>query len=344
MLVCELEDAAEYGRIARNDAGDPIGIVEKKNDHSRYREGTTEVNSGIMVLSAEWATQALTRVTRNEKANEFLLTDLVALAVDERTAGDPWPVATVRGDPDIALGVNDRRQLMEADAAIRRLAKARLIDQGVTIVESDTVVVDESVVIGRDSVVLPFTMITGKTTIGSGCTIGPHAVLDDATIGDRVVIRSSTVTDSSIDAESDVGPFAHVRGGCRIGTNVHIGTSAEVKNSVLGNGCKCGHFSYLGDATLGEGVNIGAGTVTANYDGTLKHRTAIGDDAFIGSNSVLVAPLTVGDRARTGAGSVVTRDVDAGTTVLGVPARPFVRTPIGDPSLSFGESGVHEKD
>lgn len=325
ILTCELDDAAEYGRIERNGDGHPIGIVEKKNDDPRLRQGRTEINSGIMVLDAEWARGALSRVQKNEIAREFLLTDLVALAVAERMPDGPWPVETVAGHPDVAIGVNNRRQLMEVDAAVRRLAQSRLLEAGVTIIGGDTVIVDETVVIGPDTVLMPFTTITGKSTIGSGCTIGPQAVLRDATIADRVTIRSSTVTESSIGDDSDVGPYAHVRNGCEVGSNVHVGTSAELKNSVLGDNSRCGHFSYLGDATLGENVNIGAGTVTANYDGSQKHRTTIQDHAFVGSDTVLVAPVTVGKRARTGAGAVVTRDVEAGATVLGVPARPYGR-------------------
>lgn len=328
MLTCELDDAADYGRIERNAEGDPIGVVEKRNDDPLQRLGRTEINSGIMVLDTVWAAEALSRVERNDIAKEFLLTDLVALAVSERAPDGPWPVATVVGNPDIALGVNDRRQLMDADEAVRRITRSRLLVAGITIVGGESVVIDESVVIGVDTVIMPFTMITGTTKIGSGCTIGPNAVLHDAEIGDRVTIRSSTITDSMVGNDSDIGPYAHLRNDCRIGSNVHIGTSAELKNSVLGNGSRCGHFSYLGDATLGEDVNIGAGTITANYDGNEKHQTTIGAHAFIGSDTVFVAPVTVGVRATTGAGAVVTRDVEADTTVVGVPARPFDRKAI----------------
>ncbi len=326
ILTCELPDAANYGRIARNAAGDPVGIVEKKNDAPLLRQGRTEINSGIMVLDAAWASDTLATMCRNELTNEFLLTDLVAMAVEQRARDEPWPVATVVGEPEVALGVNDRRDLMAADAAVRRLTQSRLLDAGVTIIGGESVVVDEAVRVGADTVLMPFTVISGKTVIGSGCTIGPGAVLHDALIGDRVTVRSSTVTGSAIGADSDVGPYAHVRGGCRIGANVHIGTSAELKNTVLGDGSKSGHFSYLGDATLGQGVNIGAGTITANYDGAAKHPTSIGNRAFIGSDTVLIAPVLVGEGAVTGAGSVVTRDVEAGSTVIGVPARPYSRS------------------
>ena len=325
VLTCDLPDASTYGRIERNDAGDPVGIIELKNDDPLFRQGRTEINSGIMVLDAAWATGVLARMTRNETTNEFLLTDLVAIAVEERAAGEPWPVSTVAAVPDIALGVNDRRDLMAADAAARRLTRDRLLDTGVTIIGGESVVVDETVTVGPDTVLMPFTVITGKTTIGSGCTIGPGTVLHDAVIADRVTVRSSTVTASSIGEDSDVGPYAHVRAGCRIGSRVHIGTSAELKNSVVGDDSKSGHFSYLGDATLGRDVNIGAGTITANFDGEMKHVTTIGDRAFIGSDTVLVAPVTVGQGAATGAGSVVTRNVEPGSTVIGVPARPYIR-------------------
>lgn len=343
ILTCELDDASQYGRIERNTDGDPVGIVEKKNDDPRYRMGRTEINSGIMVLDAEWAREALSKVRKNETAREFLLTDLVALAVSEREPGEPWPVATVAGHPDVALGVNDRRDLMTADAAVRRLARSRLLDAGVTMIDGGSIIVDESVVVGVDTVLMPFTTITGATTIGSGCTIGPHAVLHDATVGDRVTVRSSTVTASSIGPGSDVGPYAHLRNGCRIGANVHIGTSAELKASVVGDDSRCGHFSYLGDATLGRDVNIGAGTITANYDGENKHRTTIGNHAFIGSDTVLVAPVTIGERATTGAGAVVTRDVEAGATVIGVPARTHVRNAIQPPRQPV-RAGDGEKD
>ncbi len=343
ILTCELPDAGNYGRIVRNVDGEPVGIVEKKNDDSLLRQGRTEINSGIMVLDAAWASDALGTMPRNETTNEFLLTDLVAIAVAQREPDERWPVSTVAADPDVALGVNDRRELMAADAAVRRLTRARLLDAGVTIIGDESVVVDETVRVGADTVLMPFTVITGNTTIGAGCTIGPAAILHDAAIADRVMIRSSTVAASAIGADSDVGPYAHVRGGCRIGENVHIGTSAELKNSTLGDGSKTGHFSYIGDATLGRDVNIGAGTITANYDGEAKHATTIGDGAFIGSDTILVAPLSVGAGATTGAGSVVTRDVAAGSTVVGVPARPYARKRSADAAAGPEKPGADEK-
>ncbi|MEJ7902081.1 MAG: DapH/DapD/GlmU-related protein, partial [Thermomicrobiales bacterium] len=197
--------------------------------------------------------------------------------------------------------------------------------QGVTIIGAETVFIDETVEIGRDSVIQPFSVLTGSTRIGTGCQVGPHAILHNATLADGAVVRSSTVSDSTIGEGSDVGPYAHLRGQTEVGPDVHVGTSVEMKNSRIGKGSRIGHFSYLGDATVGERVNIGAGAITANYDGTHKHPTRIGDNVFIGSDSVLIAPVTIGAGAKTGAGAVVNRDVAASTTVVGMPARSIAR-------------------
>ena len=325
LLTCLLPDAAAYGRIDRDRQGRVQAIIEAKNDQPHLREGITEINSGIMVLDAPWARGALRRLPRDPATNEYLLTDLVALAVAEHADGQPWPVETVQAPASIALGVNDRVQQAEADAIVRQQTRERLMRAGVTIIGPETVFIDESVEIGPDTVILPHCVITGRTRIGRGCRIGPHAVLHNATLGEGVVVRSSTIEDSTMEDGSDAGPYAHLRGGTVLGPGVHIGNFAELKNTVMGAGAKSGHVSYLGDATVGERVNIGAGTITANYDGRRKHPTTIERDAFVGSDTVLVAPVTVGEGARTGAGSVVTRDVAPETTVVGVPARPIAR-------------------
>lgn len=325
ILTCVLPDAESYGRIERDDRGNVRRIVELKNDLPGNRAGICETNSGIMVLDARWAEQALAKVERSAQAGEYLLTDILEVAISEMREGEPWPISTVVTHPDVALGINDRIQLGQADAVIRRRVRERLQRQGVTIIGAETVFIDETVEVGRDTVIHPFSVLTGSTRIGSGCQVGPHAILHNATLADGVSVRSSTVSDSSIGEGSDVGPYAHVRGHSEIGANVHVGTSAEMKNSRIGQGSRVGHFSYLGDATVGEHVNIGAGAITANYDGTHKHPTRIGDNAFIGSDSVLIAPVEIGERARTGAGAVVNRDVAANTTVVGMPARSIAR-------------------
>ncbi|MGC4104930.1 MAG: bifunctional UDP-N-acetylglucosamine diphosphorylase/glucosamine-1-phosphate N-acetyltransferase GlmU [Thermomicrobiales bacterium] len=324
VLTAETE-RAKYGRIDRID-GNIVRIIEHKNDHPldpTWHKGIEEINSGIMVLDAAWAREALTQVKRNADTNEFLLTDLIELAVSQHDGEGWWPVQSVREDANVAIGVNDRIQQAEA-AAIEFAAKRKelMVDMGVSFVGPETSFVEKAVQIGMDTTILPGCYITGKTVIGAGCVIGPHAVIHNGTIGDGVHIVSSTVTDSSIASGSSVGPYARIRQGAEIGPDVHLGNFVEVKNSQLGEGTKAGHLAYLGDATVGERVNIGAGVITANYDGVNKHRTQIGDDAFIGSDSVLVAPRTVGDRGRTAAGSVVTHDVAADTLVVGVPARP----------------------
>ncbi len=198
---------------------------------------------------------------------------------------------------------------------------------GVTMRLPDTIVIDEDVCVGADSVILPHSQLLGATTVGEDCLIGPSAILTNARLGHRVIVRSSTIEDSSIADDSDVGPYAHLRGGSEIGPHVHIGNFAELKNARLAAGVKVGHFGYIGDASIGEDTNIGAGAVTANFDGTAKHRTEIGARAFIGSDTVLRAPIRIGDGARTGAGSVVTKDVAEGATVVGIPARVVRRAP-----------------
>jgi bifunctional UDP-N-acetylglucosamine pyrophosphorylase/glucosamine-1-phosphate N-acetyltransferase len=322
VLTCWLDDGAEYGRIDRDDAGRPIRIVEKSNDDPEKRTGRLEVNSGMMVIDARWAAEAVKRLKPNPPKNEYYLTDLLELAIADFGSGDVWPVATVNADPDVMKGINDRVQLAEAEKILFERIRRRHLLNGVSIVGPETVFIDETVEIAPDTRILPFSILRGTTSIGSNCVIGPSANIRNSTIGSGVAVVASTLVDATIADGSDVGPYAHLRAGARIGPGVHVGNYAEVKNSTLERGVKVGHFSYIGDATIGEQTNIGAGTVTANYDGVRKNETTIGKDAFIGSGSMLVAPLTIGDDAIVGAGSVVTRDVPAGEKVMGVPARP----------------------
>ena len=323
ILTCQLDDAQSYGRIDRNAIGQVRSIVEAKNDAPADRSGRIEINSGIMVLDAAWAREALGRLPVDAVTQEYLLTDLVPMAAAEHRPGESWPIATVEAPPEVSIGVNNRIQQAEADAIVRDHVRRRHMLAGVSMVGPETIFIDEQVEIGADTVLLPGTIILGRTTIGTGCRIGPNTVLDHAEIGDNVTIRSSTIEHSRMEDGSDAGPYAHVRGGSVVGEGVHIGNYAELKNTVMARGAKSGHFSYLGDATIGENVNIGAGSITANYDGIRKNPTVIEDGAFIGSDTILVAPVTVGEAARTGAGSVVTKDVAAGSTVVGIPARPI---------------------
>lgn len=327
ILTCQMDDASTYGRIDRDELGRPQAIIEAKNDDPAKRTGRTEINSGIMVLKRDWALNAIPQLERDGGVGEYILTDLIAKAVAEVEDGQPWPVATVEGPRDVSVGINTRMQQAEADTMIREAMRKKHMNQGVTMIGAETIFIDESVTIGPDTTLLPGTILIGETTIGSGCTIGPYAVLINAEVADNVTIRTSTIENASISNGADAGPYAHIRKGSHIGENVHIGNFVELKNATMGADSKSGHFSYLGDAHIGERTNIGAGTITANYDGVNKYRTEIGSDTFIGSDSILVAPLSIGSEAVTGAGSVVIRNVESGQTVVGVPARPIKSKP-----------------
>lgn len=321
VLSATVDDPAGYGRIDRDEAGHVVGIVERRDDDPARRAAPAEVNSGMMVLDARWAREALRKLRPSAATGELYLTELVSLAAAEAADTKPWPVAVVSGSPDDALGVNDRIDLARAEARAWARKRERLMRSGVTMRLPETIVVDEDVRIGPDSVILPHSQLLRATAIGEACLIGPAAVLVNARLGDRVIVRSSTIEDSEIADDTDVGPYAHLRGGSEVGPRAHIGNFAELKNARLAAEVKVGHFSYLGDASIGEATNIGAGTITANFDGVAKHHTEIGARAFIGSDTILRAPVRIGDDARTGAGSVVTKDVAAGATVVGVPAR-----------------------
>ncbi|MFT4040279.1 MAG: bifunctional UDP-N-acetylglucosamine diphosphorylase/glucosamine-1-phosphate N-acetyltransferase GlmU [Thermomicrobiales bacterium] len=326
ILTAKVEDAAHYGRIERSATGDVVAVIEKANDDEDKRTGKDlQINSGIMVLDGPWALETLQALPPNPVNGEFYLTDLITAAVATARPGQPWPVQTVNAEITAALGVNDRMELAVAETQAWARKRRALMQAGVTMRLPDTIIIDEDVEIGPDSVILPQTMLLGRTRIGANAVIGPGAVITDSTLGDHVIVRSSTLTGVEIGDGSDVGPYAHLRGGAKIGAGVHIGNFAEIKASELDTGVKVGHFSYLGDAHIGAGTNVGAGTITANYDGVNKHRTEIGEHVFLGSDTILRAPVTLGDHARTGAGSVVTKDVPAGATVVGVPARAIRR-------------------
>lgn len=322
VLTVLLDDAAAYGRIERDARGRAVRIVERTDDTPERRQGPTEINSGMMVLDAAWARAALPRLAPSPASGEYYLTDLVSLAVEAGEGpGGTWPVATVAAEPEVTLGVNDRVELAAADAVARARIRRRLMLAGVTLVGPETIFVDEGVEVGPDSTLLPFTCLRGDTVVGAGCEVGPHALIVGSRLGDGVVVQASTVEHSVVADGADVGPYAHLRGGTEVGPGAHVGNFAELKNARLGPGVKVGHFGYLGDVSIGANTNIGAGTVTANFDGERKHRTEIGERVFVGSDTVFRAPVRIGDGARTGAGAVVTRDVPADTLAVGVPAR-----------------------
>ena len=319
VLTTVLPDPAAYGRIQRDEQGRVTGVVEAREDTTRYA-GPVEVVSGATLYQRAWLERALPQVPRSP-SGEYYHTALVALAA--ASAHSTEPVITVVAPPETALGVNDRVDLARAEAILRdRIVQAHQ-RAGVTVVDPATTWIEPEVVIEPDARIEPFTILRGRTRIASGACIGPHAVVRDSVIGPESAVVASVVEESVLGARVHVGPYSHLRPGTVVEDDVHIGNFAELKNARVGRETRIGHVSYVGDAELGERVNIGAGTITCNFDGVAKHRTVIEDEAFIGSDTMLVAPVRVGRGARTGAGSVVTKDVAPGATVVGVPARPI---------------------
>ncbi|WP_376793444.1 bifunctional UDP-N-acetylglucosamine diphosphorylase/glucosamine-1-phosphate N-acetyltransferase GlmU [Thermoflexus sp.] len=327
-LTVHRADPAGYGRVVRDPAGRALRIVEEAEANPEERE-ISEINVGVYVVREPWLWVALSRLQPSPAKGEIYLTDLVALAAAEGAR-----IETVAlEDPEEALGINTRVQLAEAERILRRRINTRWMLEGVTLLDPERVYIGAEVSIGPDTVIYPDTYIEGETRIGRRCRIGPNTILRDAVVGDECVVEASVVEGAVLADRVHVGPFARLRPGTRLAEDVHVGNFAEIKNSAVGPRTRMHHFGYLGDATVGADVNIGAGTVTCNFDGVRKHPTIIEDEAFIGSDTMLVAPVRVGRRAKTGAGSVVTRDVPPETLVYGVPARP--RSPsqdVGDAS------------
>lgn len=315
MLTLLADDPMGFGRILRDADGQVQRIVEDAlatPEQKRIRE----LNCGVYCFRSDWLWKSLPKLQKSPKG-EYFLTDLVEIAVAERE-----PVSTVTTeDAEQMLGINDRTHLARAEAVARQRIAERHMLNGVTILDPNTTYIDADVEIGADTVVLPNTHLQGHTRIGGGCRIGPNTIVRDSRIGSRCEVEASVVEEATLEDEVDVGPFAHLRKGAHLARGVHMGNFGEVKNSYLGPGTKMGHFSYLGDAEVGADVNIGAGTITCNYDGQRKHKTVIEDSAFIGSDVMLVAPVRIGARSKIGAGAVVTHDVPPDSVAYGVPAR-----------------------
>lgn len=317
MLTALSDDSMGFGRILRDVHDNRVlGIVEEAVA-TPEQLAIRELNVGVYCFEATWLWDHLPRIRLSPKG-EYYLTDLAGMAADE---GHCVQSLTI-DDVTEVQGINTRVHLAQAEAVMRRRINERWMLAGVTLVDPEMTCIGADVTIGQDTTILPNSYLTGKTTIGRDCIIGPNTWIEDTTVGDGCVIRFSVVEGATIQDNVDVGPFARLRKGAHLAQGVHMGNFGEVKNSYLGPGTKMGHFSYLGDATLGENVNVGAGTITCNYDGQRKHQTVIGDGAFIGSDTMLVAPVEVGQGSKTGAGSVVTRDVPPNSVVYGVPARP----------------------
>ncbi len=311
-----IDPSNNYGRIIRDEAGNITSIIEYKELTTQQRH-IDEVNAGPVCYETQWLLDHLPRLQPQAEHGELYLTDLVGLAAKEN--------GTITAHPGTELevmGVNDRVELSHAEHILRDRINRQWMLNGVTLIDPARTYIEASVTIGIDTVILPNTSFEGQTSIGSDCVIGPNSIVRDSRIGNHCEITASLIESATLEDQVDVGPFSHMRKGAYLAQGVHVGNFAEVKNSKLGAGTKQGHFSYLGDATIGSNVNIGAGTITANFDGEKKLPTEIGDETFIGVDTLIVAPRKIGKRSKTGAGSVVTHDIGDEELVYGVPAKP----------------------
>jgi bifunctional UDP-N-acetylglucosamine pyrophosphorylase/glucosamine-1-phosphate N-acetyltransferase len=302
-------DPAGYGRVIREPRldGEVTAIVEQKAlTPSQF--DTREINSGIYCFRTEALFSKLDLLSTSNAHGEFYLTDIAGLLVkDNRRV-----VAMAADSVDEVLGANTIAEMMHLDAAMRIATARRLMSEGVTVFRPDTCVIDAEVQVGPDTIIEPFVQLLGATSVGSDCRIRSYSVIQSSTLGEGVLVRNGCVLDNATVADGAVlGPYAHLRPASRIGPAAHVGNFCETKNVSLGAGSKANHLTYLGDAIIGTGVNIGAGVITCNYDGVHKHLTTIGDRTFVGSDSTLVAPVTIGEGVYVGAGSCITRDVES---------------------------------
>jgi bifunctional UDP-N-acetylglucosamine pyrophosphorylase / glucosamine-1-phosphate N-acetyltransferase len=315
MLTVVVDDPRGFGRVVRDQDGGVRAIVEEAQATPEEMQ-IRELNAGVYCFKADWLWQALPRIPLSLKG-EYYLTDLAGLAV-----ADGLSIRAVQADDqDELIGINTRVHLAEAAAILRSRINQDWMLAGVTIVDPATTYIEPGVEIGQDTMIWPNTYLQGNTRVGENCELGPNAMIRNTRIGNNCTVLASMLEGARLEDDVDVGPFARLRKGAHLAKGVHMGNFGEVKNSYLGPGTKMGHFSYLGDTTIEGDVNIGAGTVTCNYDGVHKNPTQIGKGAFIGSDTMLVAPVKVGEGAITGAGAVVTHDVPPNTVVVGVPAR-----------------------
>jgi bifunctional UDP-N-acetylglucosamine pyrophosphorylase/glucosamine-1-phosphate N-acetyltransferase len=325
ILTAAPADPTGYGRVLRKSPESPEveAIVEQKA-LTAWQQDIAEINSGIYAFQTAPLLKQLGKLTADNANQEVILTDMASLL---RSAGERVVAIKMEKANDAAevLGANTIAELVALDATLRAAAANRLMAQGVTIFRPETCVIDADVQVEADTVIEPFVQLLGRTRIGAGCRIRSYTVIEDCALGRDVLVRQSSVlAGSTVGDGARIGPFAHLRPGSEIGQDAHVGNFVETKKAKLGKGAKANHLTYLGDAEVGERANIGAGTITCNYDGVHKHTTRIGKDAFIGSDSTLVAPVTVGDGAYIGAGSCITHDVPADALAVSR-ARQFVK-------------------
>jgi bifunctional UDP-N-acetylglucosamine pyrophosphorylase/glucosamine-1-phosphate N-acetyltransferase len=316
LVTARMGHGSNFGRVVRDGTG-VRRIVEVK-DATPHELAIEEMNAGIYAYDEAALRESILHLRNDNAQKEYYLTDTIAHLAD---AGHR--VAPIAADKHDVLGVNDRTELAVARATLNGRICAAHMRCGVTIIDPLTTYLEPELTIGRDTVIYPNTSISLLSEIGTDCVLGPNARLSAAKLGDRVTVRESVIVESEVGNDVTIGPYAHLRGHAVLGNDVKVGNFVEIKNSELADGAKASHLSYLGDATIGEETNVGAGTITANFDGEKKNRTTIGKNVRIGSNSSLIAPVTIGDGALTGAGAVVTKDVAPGARVVGNPARPL---------------------
>jgi len=315
MLSMTWDDPRGFGRVIRDAHQNVLAIIEEAQA-TPEQLSVRELNTGVYCFSAEWLWEALHRIPLSPKG-EYYLTDTVGLAVSDGLSVKALQLE----EPLEGIGINTRLHLSEAEKVLRQKILQNWMLEGVTIVDPTRTVIEPDVTIGQDTTIWPDTYLLANTSIGSDCVLGPGAYIKASRIGDRCKVLASIVENAQVEQDVDIGPYAHLRNGAHLAAGVHIGNFGEVKSSYLGPGTKMGHFSYIGDASIGAEVNIGAGTITCNFDGEKKNHTEIGDHVFIGSDTMLVAPVNIGEGARTGAGAVVTKDIPPDTLAVGVPAR-----------------------
>ena len=331
LVAVDAIEPGRLGRVVRGDGGAVERIVEAK-DATEDELALPEVNAGLYVFDAGWLRGRIGDLEPSPTTGELYLTDLVSIA----RADGRLVVALAAEDDGRLLGINDRSELARAEWLMRGDINEAHMRAGVTMRDPSTAYIDALVELAEDVTLEPFVVLEGATRIGAGTVVGSGSRIVDSVVGQRCTIAASVIEQAQVDDEVTIGPFAHLRPGSAIGRGAQLGNFAEVKNSRLGPGVRQHHVSYLGDADVGEGTNVGAGTITANYDGSAKHRTTIGKDVFLGVDTMLRAPVTLGDGARTGAGSVVTRDVPPGMLAVGVPARIRKPKPAPEGDASSG--------
>ena len=315
MLTVTTGETRGFGHILRDSIGKVSGIVEEEQA-TPEQLSLHELNPGVYCFRASWLWQALKRITLSPKG-EYYLTDLVGMAV-----ADGYGIQTIDlEEPDEVIGINTRVHLAQAETLLKQRINRQWMLAGVTMIDPASIYIEPEVTLGQDTILWPGTYLHGNTRIGAGCVIGPNTIIKDTKVGDNCKLLASVLESAVLEDHVEMGPYCHLRKGAYLSTGVHMGNFGEVKNSTLGPGAKMGHFSYMGDATVGADANIGAGTITCNFDGTHKYPTEIGEGAFIGSDTMLVAPVKVGAGAKTGAGAVVTKDIPPNSLAVGVPAR-----------------------